>query len=159
MARRRTIGHQRKVHVKLNQSIESPSLSNHAELLESIGVALRHGGLDEVEAAVAHFAYDDAVGLNLRGLIHEAHGDQRLARLFYGRAMRADRHFVPAQQNMQRLYELMTVGRTELAPAIGEALTDLWFDRVVRHTPLDAHEARRPVTGYSLRALSRRWPA
>src|SRR4051794_20635452 len=154
MCRRRTIGHQRKVHVKLNLSIDSQQLS--AELLEAAGAALRHGELDAVEAAVAQIAYDDAVGLNLRGLIHEAHGDQRLARLFYGRAIRADRHFAPAQQNMQRLYELMTMGRTELAPVIGEALTDLWFDRVMRHKPANAHEAPQAGTGYSLHALSRR---
>lgn len=52
--------------------------------------------------------------LNLMGVICESRGDWRGARRFYGKAMRTDRDFVPAEQNMRRWYELFTFGRTQI---------------------------------------------
>ena len=50
---------------------------------------------------------------NLLGVIYEAQQKWRLARKFYGKAMRADKHYKPAQLNMRRIYELYTFGRSK----------------------------------------------
>jgi hypothetical protein len=44
--------------------------------------------------------------LNLAGIIHESHGRIRGARDFYLRAVRADEHYRPAWDNLNRLSEL-----------------------------------------------------
>ena len=62
----------------------------------------------------------DAEYLNLRGAVHEARCEWKLARMFYGKAIAADRRYAPAQQNMRRLYELHTCGRSELHVALGD---------------------------------------
>jgi hypothetical protein len=71
----------------------------------------------------------DAACLNLLGVLCEARGQHPLAKRFYGSAIRADRRFDPAQQNMRRLYELDTFGSTARVPRVGDALTDLWLVR------------------------------
>lgn len=63
---------------------------------------------------------DDARWLNLMGVICESRGDWRRARRFYGKAMRADRGFAPAEQNMRRWYEMFTFGRTRWPVALGD---------------------------------------
>jgi hypothetical protein len=47
-------------------------------------------------------------------------GRKEMARRFYGRAIRADGKFAPAQQNMRRLYELTTFGHTTQHVALGD---------------------------------------
>lgn len=54
----------------------------------------------------------DASCLNLLGVIAEKRHDWKLARRMYGRSIRADRRFEPAQQNMRRWFELFTFGRS-----------------------------------------------
>jgi hypothetical protein len=44
-------------------------------------------------------------------------------------AMRADREFLPAQQNLRRLYELQALGRTTFPVSVGDLRTDLWLAR------------------------------
>ncbi len=51
---------------------------------------------------------------NLRGATHELRREWRLARRWYGKAIRADRTYLPAQQNMRRIYELLTFGRSKI---------------------------------------------
>lgn len=63
---------------------------------------------------------DDAERLNLLGVISEARLQWKAARRLYGRAIRADRHYAPAQQNMRRLYELHTFGRSAEPVALGD---------------------------------------
>ena len=55
----------------------------------------------------------DAVFLNLLGVVCQARQQWKQAKRFFGRAMRV-RHFVPAEQNLRRIYELETFGKTEL---------------------------------------------
>ena len=52
----------------------------------------------------------DPVLLNLLGVVCQASGQWTQARRYYGRAMRKDRHYAPATDNMRRLYELCTLG-------------------------------------------------
>src|SRR4051794_29279298 len=60
----------------------------------------------------------DAALLNLLGVICQGRREWKQARRFFGKAMRANRRYTPAEQNMRRLYELSTFGRTELPVAL-----------------------------------------
>src|SRR4051812_37655550 len=55
-----------------------------------------------------------AAYLNLIGVVCQARRQWRRARRFYGKAMRCDRSYAPAEQNMRRIYELFTFGVTNL---------------------------------------------
>lgn len=55
----------------------------------------------------------DAVFLNLLGIVCQGRHEWKQAKRFFGRAMRI-RDFVPAEQNLRRLYELETFGKTSL---------------------------------------------
>jgi tetratricopeptide (TPR) repeat protein len=92
-------------------------------LLALTRAALRGGRWDEAEALLmkaAPIAQDDAAFCNLAGILWEARGNVRLARKFYGRAIAADGHYGPAQQNMRRLFELDRFGRTRQPAALGD---------------------------------------
>ena len=59
-------------------------------------------------------ALSDPACLNLLGLAAEARGDWGAARRMYGRALRRDRHYFPAEQNLRRYFELFTFGRSDI---------------------------------------------
>jgi tetratricopeptide (TPR) repeat protein len=94
-------------------------------------LALRTGNLDEAEslliAARRAAAAREAACLNLLGVLSEARGQTRAARRLYGRAMRAEPTFSPAEQNIRRLYELQAFGKTTYPVAVGHLRTDLWL--------------------------------
>ena len=52
---------------------------------------------------------------NLMGVLYESRGDREASYQAYQAALRVDRRYEPAQQNMQRYYERSTFGRTNLA--------------------------------------------
>jgi hypothetical protein len=85
--------------------------------LTEVCTSIRLGRLDEAEAMVAS---EEAPCLNLLGVIHEMRGEWKLARKYYGKAIRTDRQFEPAQQNMRRFYELYTFGRCREPVALGD---------------------------------------
>src|SRR5689334_11120981 len=60
----------------------------------------------------------DPARLNLLGVLSELAGYRGRARRFYTRAVRADRDFQPAWQNLRRLYELRTPTGTRLPVAV-----------------------------------------
>lgn len=85
--------------------------------------AIRRGCVDDAERilqSAAELGLHDAAWLNVMGVVHESRGDWCRARRFYGKAMRADRRFAPAEQNMRRWYELVTFGRTTWPIAFGD---------------------------------------
>jgi len=99
-------------------------------LLYEAGAALRVGRLDEVRSLLSEAGRrtaGDAACLNLRGVVCEARGRPTAAKRYYGRAIRADAGFGPAQQNMRRLYELATLGRSSQPVAVGDGVTDVWL--------------------------------
>jgi hypothetical protein len=101
-----------------------------AGLLDDVCRAFRLGRLDEVRERLAEAgdrAAGDAACLNLLGVVCEARAEWAAARRYYGRAIRADRRFAPAQQNMRRLYELNMFGRSPLPVAVGDPATDQWL--------------------------------
>lgn len=74
----------------------------------------------------ADLGQHDAAYFNLLGVIYEVRQQTRLAKKFYGKAIKADRHYNPAQKNMQRLYELNTFARTKIPVALGDETDGNW---------------------------------
>jgi hypothetical protein len=64
-------------------------------------------------------ALNDAACLNLLGLAAEVRGDWPRAKRMYGRAMRRDRSYLPAEMNMRRYFELFTLGRSAVPKCLG----------------------------------------
>lgn len=65
-------------------------------------------------------ATPDAERLNLLGVIAEAQDNWPEAARQYGKAIAADSRYEPAQQNMRRIYELTTFGRSAEPVAMGD---------------------------------------
>ena len=86
-------------------------------------VALRSGRHERADAILAPFhgalACDPAY-LNLMGVICELERRWKYATRFYGLAVSVDPQYEPARQNMQRVYELNTFGRTERTVRLGD---------------------------------------
>jgi len=81
------------------------------------------GALEEVEHVLmraAVIAEGDPAYFNLLGLLHECRGRKRQARKAYGRAIRINSNYAPAQQNMRRFYELTVFGWTKQPAALGD---------------------------------------
>jgi len=101
--------------------------------------ALRAGELDGAEALVMEYgdlAMSDAACLNVLGVVAEVRGRWGEARKFWGRAVRADRKYEPAYQNLRRYFELWQWGRSECVRALGD------------ETALDLLRARSIGRGY-----------
>ena len=84
--------------------------------------AARQGAWELVESELlrgGETALHDAACLNLLGLAAEAQGNWRRAKRMYGRAMRRDRSYLPAERNMRRYYELFTFGRSDVPQSLG----------------------------------------
>jgi tetratricopeptide (TPR) repeat protein len=62
--------------------------------------------------------------LNLAGILHESLGRLESARKFYSRAVGKDRHYRPAQLNLERLGEIRRNGRSKIPVAFGGDETD-----------------------------------
>jgi Flp pilus assembly protein TadD len=95
----------------------------YAETLLDVCRALRLAEWSEAEALLmraAPLAGDDPAFWNLVGVTWEVRGDSAAARRFYGKAIRADSNYGPAQQNMRRVFELRRFGRTSEAVALGD---------------------------------------
>ena len=91
--------------------------------LAAARAALRFARWEEAESLLmwaSAIAAEDAAFLNLLGVLWEVRGHARAARRCYGRAIRADGHYAPAQQNMRRLFELRQFGRTREVVALGD---------------------------------------
>ena len=96
------------------------------ETLLLIHEALRTGEMKTVEALLLRAGSiapdDDAEFFNLAGIFHEASGRSRVARKFYGRAIRVNPNYEPAQQNMRRLFEFDRFGHSDIPAALGDEL-------------------------------------
>jgi DNA-binding response OmpR family regulator len=62
----------------------------------------------------------DAAYFNLLGVLYEAQDKWHLAKKFYGKSIKENRSYQPAQQNMRRIYELYTFGKSAQAPLLGD---------------------------------------
>lgn len=98
------------------------------ELLRKAQMAIRLGYLEEAGsmiAAAGMAAMRDAACLNLIGVIYERQQKWKLAKRYYGKAMRADPQFWASQQNMRRIYELYTLGQSRDWIALGDEQRNL----------------------------------
>lgn len=106
----------------------------YSDVLNLVGKALRDGRFVDAERLLMRagtIADSDPEFLNLAGALHEAHGRKPSARRFYERALASDATFEPAAENLRRLYDLETRGRTDRKLALGnraEASTDFSGD-------------------------------
>jgi Flp pilus assembly protein TadD len=57
---------------------------------------------------------------NLAGVLAELLQDFDKARKYYGQAIKLDKHYEPAQQNMRRLFEVHHCGSTDEPISLGE---------------------------------------
>jgi hypothetical protein len=57
---------------------------------------------------------------NLAGVFYEMMEDQRKAKKYYGQAIKLNRNYEPAQQNMRRLFELENFGSSSEPFNLGE---------------------------------------
>jgi len=92
-------------------------------VLNGVRNALRIGdskAAEEMLIRAGDLGQEDAGYLNLVGVFNETKRKWRRAKKFYGMAIRADKGYEPAQNNMRRLYELETFGKTALPIALGD---------------------------------------
>ncbi|MBC7784487.1 MAG: response regulator [Burkholderiales bacterium] len=103
--------------------VTPPQELNYDDVLNQVREALREGEFKDAESLLmkaGSITSNDATFLNLAGVFHEASGRKAAARSYYGKAIRANRQYAPAQQNMRRLYELTTLGSTTQSVALGD---------------------------------------
>ena len=115
-----------------------PNAARDSLLLDA-SVAIRGGRLEVASGLLAPqggILASDPAYLNLVGVVCEAQGQWQMARRFYGVAISVAPRFAPAQQNMRRLYELYTFGRSQEPLALGDV--DLRRDRTVPGSGYDA---------------------
>lgn len=101
-------------------------------LLSNAALLIRREQFDEAMQLLSPYLaapIGDAAYLNLVGAICEGRRQWKRARKFYGRAMRANRSFEPAQKNLRRLYELHTFGRCGQSVSLGDEVPGLWLAR------------------------------
>jgi CheY-like chemotaxis protein len=109
-----------------------PLAGGYAAVLDRVRKALRLAMYTDAETLLmkaADLAQKDAPYFNLLGVIYEARRQWRLARKFYGKAVSTDKRYKPAQNNLRRLYELHTFGRSQEPITLGDEM-DLWFARL-----------------------------
>lgn len=105
-----------------------PISGGYEGVLDHIRSSLRMGKFTDAETLLmkaADLAQKDAAYFNLLGVLYEAQQEWRLARKLYGKAMRLDKQYEPAQINMRRIYELTTFGRSNQPATLGDELS-LW---------------------------------
>ena len=93
--------------------------------LRMVRAALRREDWVEAEALLMRagaIAGNDPAFFNLVGILREVEGNKEAAAEFYGRAIRSNSEYAPAQQNMRRLYELKKFGQTDQGVLLGDEI-------------------------------------
>jgi len=127
----RGVGHVvRAVRVTLQDSnhagkvvLQRSRATKQAELVSEARLAIRLGFLVEAESILLRaeqVAPGSAECMNALGVICELQREWKKARRAYCKAMRRDRRYAPAEQNIRRLYELNTFGRTSIPIQLGD---------------------------------------
>lgn len=109
-----------------------PLEGGYEGVLNRVRKSLRLANYADAETLLmkaADLAHRDAAYFNLLGVLYETQRKWRLAKKFYGKAIANDKRYEPAQQNMQRLYELERSGKSAEAVTLGDE-PDIWFARM-----------------------------
>ena len=61
-----------------------------------------------------------AEAFNLTGVLFEMKEDYDRAKKYYGQAIKLDKRYEPAQQNMRRIFELFNFGSSKEPVALGD---------------------------------------
>lgn len=77
------------------------------------------GAKKHLVRALEHKA--NAEAFNIAGVLFEMQEDYVRAKKYYGQAIKLDKNFEPAQQNMRRLFELSNFGSSEEPLNLGDA--------------------------------------
>ncbi len=102
---------------------EDALAGGYQEVLERVRKSMRAARFTDAETLLmkaADLGQKDAAYFNLLGVLYEVQHKWTLARKFYGKALREDKRYHPAETNLRRLYELFTFGRTEERVALGD---------------------------------------
>ncbi len=105
------------------QPVEADTEGGYEAVLKRVRTALRESDVAGAEALLmkaSDLAQHDAAYFNLLGVIYESRRQWRLARKFYGKAIHTSNQYEPAQQNMRRIFELYTFGRSREPVALGD---------------------------------------
>ncbi len=108
------------------QPFEADTEGGYRLVLNRVRNALRASDVATAESLLmkaADLAQHDAAYFNLLGVIYEVRRQWRLARKFYGKAMKLDGKYAPAEQNLRRVFELYQFGRARDPVALGDETT------------------------------------
>jgi len=109
------------------RSLDEALAGGYAAVLERVRKALRLADYTDAETLLmkaADLGQQDAAYFNLLGVLYETQQKWNLARKFYGKAIRSNRRYQPAQQNMRRIFELYEFGHSKQAVALGDKILD-----------------------------------
>jgi DNA-binding response OmpR family regulator len=113
--------------------LDSPSgvpraVGGYDDAIHRVRRALRVADFTNAEALLTKIvdgpAKRTAEYFNLLGILYEAQAKWRLARKCYGKAIKADKTYEPAQANMRRFYELHTFGHSKQPVVLGDEKYD-----------------------------------
>lgn len=105
------------------------SRSERAAILLEACLSIRTGQFQAAQGILLQLDQHDAARLNLLGVIWELHRDWPQARKHYGQAIRADRQFAAPRENLQRWYELVTLGASSIPMCLGDEDPQWWCER------------------------------
>lgn len=105
------------------------SRSERAAVLLEACLNIRTAQFQAAQGILLQLDTHDAARLNLLGVIWELHRDWPRARKLYGQAIRADRQFAAPRQNLQRWYELVTLGASSIPMCLGDEDPQWWCER------------------------------
>ena len=120
-------------------------------MLREIRIAMRLAMHDEAQKMIARLQAQggrEAECWNLLGAIHEARREWKAAKRCYGRAIRSDRRYAPAQHNMRRIYELYTFGHSAKRVALGDESSDEVLRDWQRRSHFPATEQRDELSSH-----------
>jgi DNA-binding response OmpR family regulator len=107
--------------------LDSPAPAKPSEDYDNVLMRIRRAMLMEdfsnAEAMLTKAADrkpQSAAYFNLLGILYEVQHKWRLAKKCYGKAMRTDRKYEPAQANMRRIFELFTFGHSKQRVVLGD---------------------------------------
>jgi DNA-binding response OmpR family regulator len=107
--------------------LDSPAPTKPSEDYENVLMRIRRAMLMEdftnAESLLTKAADrkpQSAAYFNLLGILYEVQHKWRLAKKCYGKAMRTDRKYEPAQANMRRIFELFTFGHSKQMVLLGD---------------------------------------
>jgi DNA-binding response OmpR family regulator len=99
------------------------SAGGYAGVLDRARKNLRLAQYTDAETLLmkaADLALKDAAYFNLLGVLYEARRQWRLAKKFYGKALKENADYEPARSNLRRVYELIRLGRATTAVQLGD---------------------------------------